>query len=141
MGSRWSGAAAVSLVLLGTGLVGAPGASAVLPGEDKLDYGWKYLGYTCQQSSDGLRIRYVVKARMIVNNRPQFGRWATEMTFKARLVPSGAGLNLPRDWSSRTVRSSTPVGTSRTSPSPRTGFPRRRSGGCRRNMSGIGQRR
>jgi hypothetical protein len=103
--SRRIGVAAGALVLsLGAALLSPSRAVALPLGEDKLDFAWKYLGYSCEFSADGKRVRYVVKARMRVNNRPSAGRWASEMTFKARVVASGAGLNLPRNWSSKTYR-------------------------------------
>jgi hypothetical protein len=83
-----------------------PEASAVpgLPGEDKLDFGWRFLGYKCEMRTGAQPLmRVVVKARMVVDNEDKYGRWAQNMTFKVRLVPGTAGTNISRDWQSQKV--------------------------------------
>jgi hypothetical protein len=101
---RLSGVAALA-VALGGGLTGAPEAAAIpgLPGEDKLSIGYKQLGSSCETRLDGMR-RYTFRARMIVNNVPKYGRWANEMTYKIRLIPTTAGLNIDRGWKSQSAK-------------------------------------
>jgi hypothetical protein len=103
--------AAACVLALGAGLSSVPEAPAApgLPGEDKLDFGWKFLGYRCETHPNQPLIRAVVKARMLVNNVDKYGRWAKNMTFKVRLIPTTAGINISREWGSKKV--STPLYT------------------------------
>ena len=98
---------AACLMALGVGLVSAPRADAVglWPGEDKLSFAWKQLAVTCEVNNDQTMMRWVVKARMKVNNRDHIGGWATEMVFKVRVIPGATGINAgARDFTSKSFK-------------------------------------
>jgi hypothetical protein len=77
-------------------------ATATTPARASADWiGWKFLGTKCIDTPEGERYAHV-RVRMIVHNGGAGPHWATNMRVKARLVPTGSGLNLPRSW--RTTR-------------------------------------
>ena len=95
-------AVAVALILVGIAgnVVSASGETARQSSEPDF-VGWKFLGTKCVETDNGLLYAHV-GVRMIVHNRGHFTHWATNMRVKARLIPPGSGLNLPRSW--RTTR-------------------------------------
>ena len=56
----------------------------------------------CQQTRTGL-VRAVVKVRMRVVNYDNFTDWAQHMKLSARLVATGPGLSLQRNWKTQTT--------------------------------------
>jgi hypothetical protein len=93
-------AVALLLVVIVGSIVSATQAAARQSSEPDW-IGWKFLGTKCVETSDGLVYAHI-GVRMRVRNRGHFTHWATNMRVKARLIPPGSGLNLPRSW--RTTR-------------------------------------
>jgi hypothetical protein len=93
-------ALALFLLVVAGGVLSTPGIAARQSSEPDW-IGWKFQGTKCVQTDNDLVYAHV-GVRMIVRNRGHFRHWATSMRVKARLIPPGSGLNLPRSW--RTTR-------------------------------------
>lgn len=75
-----------------------PGSAIAGPTPDGFQRGWGETKAQCiKDESTGLVFAHVTTS-MWVHNRGQGGHWVTNLRLKARLVPTTAGLNIPRSW-------------------------------------------
>lgn len=90
-----SSAAAFGLV--GLALVGTAGASASSSAAPRLITSYNWLSTSCVVAPSST-VRAKVIVRMKVVNYDGFSDWASYMKVRARLIPTGAGLNYTRPW-------------------------------------------